>query len=183
MKKLVATFLVLVLALMGIGFAEEDSGIQFDFSNMGVDELYSVIDDINIELANRGALVELHPGSYHVGTDLPAGRYLIFGYDDVNNSNHWTIAVWKTETSKSEAEKAYNQWTKAYNQAKENKQAGLDYEYPEDLNESDYGEDYYLDSGDSLSLALVDGQVLEVTDSTRGGGTLIIVKSSPLFSD
>lgn len=169
MKRLVVVFLVVALSLSHVCFSEGGASSSFDFSSMGIDELHSLIDSVNAELASRGELVELHPGLYVVGADLPAGRYLVFGYDDENLTNYWDLVVWKTSLSRSEAEKAYNKWVS-------------DSSGEEPIG-SDYATDYKLESGSSLSFSLNDGEVLELTDSSWGGGTVIISKSAPLFSD
>lgn len=71
MKKLICILLIFIFSFSC--FAE------IDFSKYSVDELYSIIEQANDAIFEKNGIRSFtcYPGVYTVGTDIPAGRYLI----------------------------------------------------------------------------------------------------------
>lgn len=75
MKKMLVLLLVL-LSLASIAFAES----TIDLSAMNEEELVSLRNSINAELATRNFAekeVNVPPGTYTIGVDIPAGAYTL----------------------------------------------------------------------------------------------------------
>ena len=79
MKKML--LLVLIFSIMVCSIP---TALALDFSMYSDEELLSIIQELNSELIARGIekTAEIIPGSYLVGRDIPAGKYVLTNLAD-----------------------------------------------------------------------------------------------------
>lgn len=91
MKRLALVFFVLCLAIP-FSYAE------VDVSSLSTDELFTLQDEINSELADRGQYPVLSAGKYIVGQDIGAGTYTVQEYSDgEDHSSGWSVRIYNSE--------------------------------------------------------------------------------------
>lgn len=184
MKKRFIAFFILLILITFPAAAEEEGAVDSDFSTMTTAQLYTALDEINVELASRGEHTELYEGSYCVGTDIPSGRYAIEGIDEEYRSAVWSVTIWNSSNAEEEYNKAYSEWETNYALAVANENAGNEYVYPKKVIKSDYYTQDTVYVGETLYVTLTDNEVLSIErEGFSSKGELIIKKMTPLFSD
>jgi hypothetical protein len=177
--------LVLVLLLVGSVVLAEDTGL--DLSGKTVDDLIAIRQAVDEALFEQGGKVVLPIGKLIAGKDIATGSYVIevHGYnaEEVRSYEHFNIVVWKSEQSQSDYQTAYNEYSAKWNQAKRDKDAGKEYEYPVEIDETQYMSFRgAFNAGDSARVTLDDGQVL-MCNTDIENATMTIEQAKGLFMD
>ena len=166
-------------------FAMDVKAKQF-ISYKSVDELIEIQREVGEELNNKGGKILLPSGDLVTGVDIAVGSYMIEPHNvsDEDYSHCYAITVWKSRELKEQYDRDYEEYRAAYKKADENKEAGKDYEYPQELVESDYVTfDSEFDHTQTAKVTLEEGNILQWRTLWGVKLNLTIEKAKGLFMD
>ena len=187
MKRFLVALLTLMVVATSVAFAEEATTEPIlDLSGYTVDELIQIQREVSEALYNQGGKIVLPSGQLLVGTDIAAGSYQIEPHNvsDDRYSECFTIIVWKSKELMEQYQKDYKEYSAKWDQARRDKYAGKDYEYPQELATSDYLEFRgQFDHKSTARITLSDGNILQWKNDWGVTLDLTIEKAGGLFMD
>ena len=158
-KKIIASIM-----LSAVIFETPVLAADIDLSSLSVEELVDLKYQIDDELYEKQGYLDLNEGYYVVGKDIAPGEYTIKAYGEAADggvSNAWKIKIYKSEELRKEYETASNEYMLRYSEARANRDAGVETQFPEAINIYEYVlVDEYVDFAMEYSTVLEDGNVI-----------------------